>query len=80
MRWSGHPGGSERWCSCHRAATRQGAMTVLEFDVKKVEVKMLLEKFSKDADDEENYEEFLEISNSNIRSFHYVQQQRNVVM
>jgi Ca2+-binding EF-hand superfamily protein len=38
-------------------------MRALEFDVKKAEVKMLLEKFSKDASGEVNYEEFLEISN-----------------
>lgn len=37
-------------------------------------------EISKDDDDKENYEEFLEISISNIRSFHCVQQQRNVVM
>jgi len=39
------------------------AMRALEFDVKKPEVKMLLQKFSKDGGDEVNYEEFLEISN-----------------
>ncbi|KAG0560342.1 hypothetical protein M758_10G168700 [Ceratodon purpureus] len=39
----------------------KAAMRALEFDVKKGEVKMLLEKFSKDSGDEVNYEEFLEI-------------------
>jgi hypothetical protein len=59
MRWSGRLGGSKRWRSRRPAATRQGAMMVLGFDVKKAEVKMLLENFFKDVGDEVNYEEIL---------------------
>ena len=37
-------------------------MRALESNVKKAEVRLLVDKFAKDYEDEVNYEEFMEIS------------------